>query len=83
MKAKVIALKAGLLVSVLTLAGAAGAPFVEALALLLPPWHMFRQLRGTYALSRFSALWRTAALLFFSLAALFLFALLVLAESGA
>lgn len=29
---------------------------------LLPAWHLYRQLRGAYGLSRFSALWRLAAL---------------------
>jgi hypothetical protein len=29
----------------------------------VPPLHMFLQLRGTYALSRWSALWRTGALM--------------------
>ena len=33
---------------------------------LVPPVHMYRQLRGTYSLSRLSALWRTVALLFFA-----------------
>jgi hypothetical protein len=33
---------------------------------LVPPVHMYRQLRGAYALSRFSALWRTGALLLFA-----------------
>jgi hypothetical protein len=38
--------------------------FVVGLAIaLVPPVHIFRQLRGAYELSNFSALWRTAALL--------------------
>jgi hypothetical protein len=46
---------------------------------LVPPVHIYRQLRGAYLLSRFSALWRTAALLVFALiAALIFFLLLVL-----
>ncbi len=32
------------------------------LVTVLPVWHLYRQLRGTYGLSRFSALWRLAAL---------------------
>ncbi len=32
-------------------------------ALLIPPVHMFVQLRETYALGRWASLWRTAALL--------------------
>ena len=44
----------------------------------LPPLHMYRQLRGAYGLSRFSAIWRTAALIVFALNAAFLFLLLLL-----
>ena len=50
--------------------------------LIVLPLHMYRQLRGTYALSRGSALWRSGAMLFFALFALTLFAMLVLAQSG-
>jgi hypothetical protein len=45
----------------------------------VPPIHMYRQLRGAYGLSRFSALWRTAALLAFASVALGLFMALLLA----
>lgn len=72
-----------LLAAVLTVAAAAGLPWIGMAALALPPWHMYRQLRGTYALSRGAALWRTAALLVIALTALALFALLVMAQSGA
>jgi hypothetical protein len=45
---------------------------------LVPPVHIYRQLRGAYGLSRFGATWRTAALLVFAGIALILFlALLV------
>ncbi|MFV3130530.1 DUF3667 domain-containing protein [Niveispirillum sp. KHB5.9] len=37
------------------------------LIVFAPPVHMFFQLRGTYRLSNFSALWRTVALLFITL----------------
>ena len=37
--------------------------------LLVPPVHLYRQLRGAYLLSRFSALWRTLLLLAFALLA--------------
>ena len=47
--------------------------------LLVPPVHMYRQLKDAYALSRRSALWRTAALLIMALAALLLFAAILLA----
>jgi hypothetical protein len=47
--------------------------------LLVPPVHMYRQLRGAYSLSRFSALWRTFVLLNFTAVALSLFMLLLVA----
>lgn len=46
--------------------------------LIIPPLHLYRQLRGAYGLSRGSALWRTFFLLIFALAALILFLLLLL-----
>ncbi|MDE2412136.1 MAG: DUF3667 domain-containing protein [Sphingomonadales bacterium] len=72
-----------LLTSLVALGQTAGVPFLAALTVFAPPVHMYKQLRGTYALGRASALWRTAALLFIALAVLILFALLILAESGA
>ena len=56
-----------------------GGNWMTVAILLLPPVHIYRQLRGAYRLSRLSALWRTAALLFFSAVALTLFLLLLLA----
>lgn len=44
-----------------------------------PPIHMYRQLRGAYRLSRFSALWRTFLLLIFAALASSLFLSLLLA----
>ena len=44
----------------------------------IPPIHMYRQLRGAYALSRFSALWRTLALIVVASLAASLFAMLLL-----
>jgi hypothetical protein len=32
--------------------------------LLVPPIHIYKQLKGAYSLSRFSAAWRLAAVLF-------------------
>ena len=49
------------------------------LALIVPPIHMYRQLRGAYRLSRWSALWRTAALVVVTGIALALFTALLLA----
>ena len=52
-----------------------------AVLILYVPFHMHRQLRETYGLSRAGALWRTIALSFFALIALTLFAAAVLALS--
>jgi hypothetical protein len=51
---------------------------------LIPPMHIYRQLRGAYGLSRFSATWRTIALLAFIVVILVLFldVLLVLGVLG-
>ena len=60
----VIGVKQGLIVAALT---------------FIPPVHMYRQLRGAYSLSRFSALWRTVFLLIFaSIASSLFFALLLM-----
>lgn len=47
------------------------------LVMLAPPLHMYKQLRGTYALGRPAALWRTAALLFVAACTLLLYAAVV------
>jgi hypothetical protein len=49
------------------------------LFLIAPPVHIYRQLKGAYALSRFGAIWRTAALLVFAFMSALLFLLLLLA----
>jgi Protein of unknown function (DUF3667) len=46
---------------------------IASLAFFVPPFHMYRQLKGTYALSRGGALWRTAALTIFAFMAISLF----------
>ena len=46
---------------------------------LYAPFHMYRQLRGTYGLGLKGAIWRTAALLLFSTFALVLFGVAILA----
>jgi hypothetical protein len=46
---------------------------LASLAFFVPPFHMYRQLKGTYALSRGGALWRTAALTIFAFMAISLF----------
>lgn len=52
-----------------------GAPdaIIVPMATALPGWHIYRQLRGTYGLSRFSALWRLAILSILILIVLVLF----------
>ena len=73
-----------LLVVVISLWGATGIPGVAIAAGLVPPVHIYRQLKGTYGLSRRGALWRTALLLLFAILALSLFAMavVVLGMSG-
>jgi hypothetical protein len=46
--------------------------------LLIPPVHIYRQLKGAYQLSRVSTLWRTVAMLFISSVTVTLFGLLLL-----
>lgn len=52
-----------------------------AVLLFYVPFHMYRQLRGTYGLGRFGAIWRTWALMVFALIALTLFAITILGLS--
>ncbi len=47
--------------------------------MLVPPIHIYRQLRGAYRLGWFSAAWRTFALLIFATLALTIFLLLLIA----
>ncbi len=71
-----------LLLAVLSLVKAAGGPpGVTAAAMgIIPPVHMYRQLRDAYGLRRRSALVRTALLILFSVLSAFLFTLLLLAS---
>ena len=48
------------------------------LMMLVPPVHIYRQLKGAYGLSRFSALWRTVVLITFTLVALTIFGAILL-----
>jgi hypothetical protein len=59
---------------------ALGAPawIAATLTLLVPPLHIYKQLRGAYGLSRFSALWRLAVLGIFISIVLMLFLQLLL-----
>jgi hypothetical protein len=69
-----------MLVTVLTLLGVAGVPggILGTVGVFGPPVHIYRQLRGAYQIKRFSALWRTVALLIFAFLALILFVGLLL-----
>jgi hypothetical protein len=51
------------------------------LAILAPPVHMFVQLRGTYGLGKFAALWRTMVLLVVAMIVISLFVVFVLMMS--
>ena len=52
---------------------------IAGLAFFVPPFHMYRQLRGTYALSKGSAIWRASLLTIFAFIAIGLFSSLLLA----
>ena len=62
-----------LLVVAGVLLGAAGLGSLAGLLFLVPPIHMHRQLKGTYELSTWSALWRSLLLTVFALIAISLF----------
>jgi hypothetical protein len=63
----------GLLVVAALLFNAGGLTSIAGLLLVLPPFHWYRQLKGTYDLTWFGALWRTGLLVLFSTLALTLF----------
>lgn len=60
------------------LLGAVGMAAIAGILSLIPPFHMYRQLRGTYGLGRTGALIRTSFLISFAVVALTLFTLLLL-----
>jgi hypothetical protein len=62
-----------ILVVMASLIVAAGQPAIASMLFFVPPWHIYRQLRGAYQLSRFGALWRTFLLLIFTFVVLALF----------
>ncbi|MBA3512347.1 DUF3667 domain-containing protein [Sphingomonas sp.] len=67
-----------LLIITALLVGAAGLGTIASLAFVVPPIHMYLQLKGTYGLSRLGALWRTLLLVTFAFMAMTFFALLLL-----
>lgn len=71
-----------LLVIVGMIAGAVGGQGIVPLLFVLPPIHMYRQLRGAYQLRRRSALWRTVLLLLFAAMALSLFFVMIMAQTS-
>ena len=77
----------GMAMAVIGAIAAASPPWIapvfgilSAVLVFAPPVHMFAQLKGTYGLSIFSALWRTILLLLFSIfvVSLFLVAIILL-----
>jgi len=52
---------------------------IAGLAFFVPPFHMYRQLRGTYSLSKGGAIWRAVLLSIFAFIAIGLFASLLVA----
>jgi hypothetical protein len=61
------------------LVSTAGLISIAGLMFFIPPFHMYRQLKGAYGLSRVSALLRTMLLLVFTVVALMLFGLVLVA----
>lgn len=72
-----------LLVIASMLAGVVGVGGLGGLLFFVPPFHMYRQLRGAYALGRFGALWRTVLLVGFAGTALLIFFILIMAQTRA
>lgn len=52
---------------------------IASLAWFIPPIHMYRQLRGTYAVGKWGGIWRTMALTIFAFIAISLFTSLLVA----
>lgn len=68
-----------LLVSVLTLLRYLGLPVLSVGLNLIPPLHIYKQVKYTYGLTRWGAAWRTLALGIYAFMALLMFLLLVVA----
>ena len=62
-----------LLVVVGVLLGAIGLGSITGLLFLVPPIHMYRQLKGAYALTTWGAVWRASLLTIFAMIAITLF----------
>lgn len=72
-----------LLAAALVLLRAAHIPGMASAFVLIAPWHIYRQLRGTYALCVPGALWRTAAILIVAFFTLSAFAMFLFYETAA
>ncbi|WP_129793441.1 DUF3667 domain-containing protein [Sphingosinicella sp. CPCC 101087] len=59
-----------------------GKDLIELAILIVPPLHMYRQLKSAYGLTRWSALWRTFMLILFAFTAGSLFVSLLLTLGG-
>jgi uncharacterized protein DUF3667 len=57
-------------------------PTIASLLFFVPPFHMYRQLKATYRLGRWGALWRTTLLVGFAFAAIGMFAALIVGVGG-
>jgi hypothetical protein len=66
-----------MLVIAATLLSVAGWQGAVAVAMFVPPIHMYRQLKGAYGLTRVGALWRTFLLTLFALTAALLFVAMI------
>lgn len=71
-----------LLVSALTVGAKLGVPLLGVGMVFVPPLHIYKQVRYTYGLTRWQALWRTGALVFYAFLALICFLMALLALSG-
>ena len=70
------------LVAVVSLLFYFGAASTGGLLLFYAPFHMYRQLRGTYSLGRFGAIWRMLVLSMFAWVAIGLFAAVIAWMAG-
>lgn len=66
-----------LLVAVLTLLSWLGLPVLILGLILIPPLHIYKQVKYTYGLTRFGAAWRTLALCVYAFVAMLMFLLLL------
>jgi hypothetical protein len=55
------------------------APAIASLAWFVPPFHMYRQIRGTYGVGKWGGIWRAMALTLFAFIAISLFTSLLVA----